>query len=70
MRKRLNEFYQPALTPLANNPGFGFYQNAAIGDFIHKPGGSDTVVLIKNKVQYYYRIGGVATQGANKDGRI
>ena len=35
VREQLNQLYQARLSPLANNPDFGFYQNAAVGDLIH-----------------------------------
>jgi hypothetical protein len=55
--EQANRLFKGGLKPLSANPDFGFFKNAATGDWIHKPGDSDTVVLMKNNTRYFYSIG-------------
>ncbi len=57
VRQQANQLFKCTLTPLSSNSNFDFYENAVTGDFIHKPGDSDTVVLIKNNGRYYFSVG-------------
>jgi len=54
VRECANQYFCAKLTPLAGNANVEFYKNAVIGDFIHKAGDSDTLVLIKSSNRYYY----------------